>query len=86
MQLENIYHWYTASGALVVELPPETDLQILVKGLSSLGGLVCFDSSSAAADGFSYAADAEQPNGACLSCPLAMSWAMLNQYEKSYGK
>ena len=66
MQLENIYHWYTASGALVVELPPETDLQILVKGLSSLGGLVCFDSSSAAADGFSYAVDAEQPNGACF--------------------
>ena len=49
---------------MVVELPPETDLQILVKGLSSLGGLVCFDSSSAAADGFSYAVDAEQPNGA----------------------
>ena len=66
MNLENIYHWYTASGALVVELPPETDLQILVKGLSSLGGLVCFDSSSAAADGFSYAVAAEQPNGDCF--------------------
>ena len=66
MNLENIYHWYTASGALVVELPPETDLQSLMKGLSSLGGLVCFDSSSAAADGFSYAVAAEQPNGDCF--------------------
>ena len=31
MKLEDIYHWYTASGALVAELPPKTETVIKVE-------------------------------------------------------
>jgi para-aminobenzoate synthetase component 1 len=54
MNLEKIYHWYTASGALVAELSPETNLENLMQALAPLGGLVCFDSSSATVTGPSY--------------------------------
>ncbi len=60
MKLEDIYHWYTASGALVAELSPETELVSLMEGLASLGGLVCFDSSSAASGSLAYGVDSEQ--------------------------
>ena len=63
MKLENIYHWYTASGALVAELPPETELERLMHGLAPLGGLVCFDSSSAASDGLAYGVNTKQAEG-----------------------
>ncbi len=63
MKLENIYHWYTASGALVAELPPEAGLESLMKGLASLGGLVCFDSSSAAHGHLGSGAEGEQIEG-----------------------
>ena len=63
MKLENIYHWYTASGALVAELPPETELERLMHGLAPLGGLVCFDSSSAASDGPAYGVNTKQAEG-----------------------
>ena len=55
MKLEKIYHWYTASGALVAELSPETNLEDLMQALAPLGGLVCFDSSSAVVAGPSRA-------------------------------
>ena len=45
MNLEKIYHWYTASGALVAELSPEINVENLMQALAPLGGLVCFDSS-----------------------------------------
>ncbi len=63
MKLEDIYHWYTASGALVANLSPETELVSLMEGLASLGGLVCFDSSSAASGGLAYGVDPEQAVG-----------------------
>ena len=63
MKLEDIYHWYTASGALVAELSPETELVSLMEGLASLGGLVCFDSSSAASGSLACGVDPEQADG-----------------------
>ena len=63
MKLEKIYHWYTASGALVAELSPETSLENLMQALAPLGGLVCFDSSSAAVAGPSYDASAGSSGG-----------------------
>ena len=60
MKLEDIYHWYTASGALVAELSPETEFESVMQGLASLGGLVCFDSSSAASGSLAYGVNAEQ--------------------------
>ncbi len=63
MKLEKIYHWYTASGALVAELSPETSLENLMQALAPLGGLVCFDSSSAAVAGPSYDASGGSSGG-----------------------
>ena len=63
MKLEKIYHWYTASGALVAELSPETNLENLMQALAPLGGLVCFDSSSAAVTGPSYDASGGSSGG-----------------------
>ena len=63
MKLENTYHWYTASGALVAELSPETGVESLMQGLASLGGLVCFDSSSAAPGRPGSGADCELKDG-----------------------
>ncbi len=60
MNLKDIYHWYTASGALVAELSPETEFESVMQGLASLGGLVCFDSSSAASGSLAYGLNAEQ--------------------------
>ena len=63
MKLEDVYHWYTASGALVAELPPETELESLMHGIAPFGGLVCFDSSSAVSDGPAYGVKTRQAEG-----------------------
>lgn len=80
MSLDSLHHWYTASGALVAELPAAFPAERIMRGLAECPGLVCFDSSSAGtpseAAGQAEAAALELARFSFLAADPIFTWSL----------